>query len=241
MLTPAQPPRPSRSSRLPVIVLSLLLAAALVALGVVTAQLLGTGKAAPPAGEPAQTSSQPVTVTADAITIGSATAPATVDLYVDYMCPYCGTFDRMNGPEIAAGVEDGTVLLRLHPMSFLDQASGGTRFSTRAASAVVTVAKLAPGSFLAFHVELFTMQPMENTPGLTDEQIAALAKGAGVGDDVVAQLSSGANDAWVASATQAAFNSGVTGTPTVLVNGTKVEGNLYQPGALTQALARAKR
>ena len=237
------PPPPRRPSRLPVIVLTVLLAITLVALGVVTAQLAGLAPTSPllVGGPTAKAISQPVAVTADAVTIGSATAPATVDLYVDYMCPFCGTFDRMNGPAIAAGVEDGTVLLRLHPMSFLDNASGGTQYSTRAANAVVTVAKLAPGNVLAFHMELFVMQPMENTPGLTDDNLAEIAASVGVPADVVAKLSAGENKAWVATATEADFAAGITGTPTVMVNGTKLGGSLYQPGALTEALANAKR
>ena len=230
-LHPSQPPK---RSRLPVIVLTALLVVTVVALGIVTAQLLGMRV------EPVNQSSnvQPVQVTDVAVAIGSPSAATTVDLYVDYMCPYCGTFDRMNGPDIAAKVADGEILFRLHPMSFLDQASGGTMYSTRAANAVVTVARFAPEKFLAFHMELFELQPMEGTPGLTDAQLVDAATSVGVPANVSARFSALAEQAWIASATQADF-AVVTGTPTVMINKMKVNVNLYQPGAIIQALAQA--
>ena len=231
---PFVPEPPKRSSRLPVVILTALLVVTVVALGVVTAQLLGL-RAEPV--NPSSNQQQPVQVTNEAITVGSASAKVTVDLYVDYMCPYCGAFDRMNGPDLAARVADGTILLRLHPMSFLDQASGGTAYSTRAANAVVTVAKFAPAQLMAFHMKMFELQPMEGTPGLTDAQIVDAATEVGVPADVSARFASLAEQAWVAAATEADFKA-VTGTPTVMVNGAKLGGNLYQPGVITQALAQ---
>lgn len=76
-------------------------------------------------------------------------------------------------------VDDGTVLLRIHPMNFLDDASLGTKYSTRAANAFVTVWKAEPDKALAFNKLLFANQPKENTTGLTDAQIAQIASQAG--------------------------------------------------------------
>jgi protein-disulfide isomerase len=63
----------------------------------------------------------------------------------------------------------------VHSVSILDRLSDGSEYSTRAASASAWVADRAPEQFSAFHESLFADQPEENTPGLSDEQIAQVA------------------------------------------------------------------
>ena len=46
-------------------------------------------------------------------------------------------------------------------------------------------------------------------------------------------------DGWVAASTQAAFSGGITGTPTVTVNGAVFTGDLYTAGPLTRAIDAA--
>jgi hypothetical protein len=41
------------------------------------------------------------------------------------MCPYCGLFEQLNGPTLDGLREDGLVVVEYHPLSILDQASGG--------------------------------------------------------------------------------------------------------------------
>lgn len=177
--------------------------------------------------------------TAGAIVVGSG--PVTVTVYLDYLCPYCGKFERANHAELARLVADGTIRLELHTLAFLDKASAGTRYSTRTANAVATVADRAPAAMLAFNDALFASQPAEGGPGLTDQQIASLATGAGVPADVAATFTERRFESWVAAATDTAFKrDGVTGTPTVKVNGKVFEGDLYTAGPLTAAVTAAK-
>jgi len=176
---------------------------------------------------------------AGAIPIGAATAPVTVDVYLDYMCPFCGRFERANGAEIDRLVAEGTVRLNLHPLAFLDRASAGTRYSTRAANAVATVADAAPGTILAFTTALFADQPEEGGPGLSDEQIATLARQAGVTGDVVDRFAARAFQPWIAASTETTMTQ-ITGTPTVKINGKLFTGDLYTAGPLTQAITAAK-
>lgn len=175
-----------------------------------------------------------------AISLGKAEAPVKLEVYLDYMCPYCGRFELANGEEISRLVAEGTVRLELHPLAFLDRMSDGTRYSTRTANAVVTVADKAPDKALAFSNALFARQPAEGSKGLTNDEIAELAGGAGVPQDVIAQFSAETFQPWVAKYTELAFDSGITGTPTVKINGEVYKGDLYTAGPLTQAILTAK-
>jgi protein-disulfide isomerase len=156
------------------------------------------------------------------------------------MCPYCGRFDRANADEIDRMVAAGTVRLEVYPLSFLDKTSNGTRYSTRAANAVATVADRAPDKVLAFTQALFARQPREGSEGLTDAQIADLARSAGVGQDVINTFAARTFEPWIAKFTETAFAGGVTGTPTVKINGTVFKGDLYTAGSLTDAITAAK-
>jgi protein-disulfide isomerase len=175
-----------------------------------------------------------------ALTVGSATASVTLEVYLDYMCPFCGRFERANGDEVTRLVDDGTVKLELHPLSFLDRTSKGTEYSTRAANAVTTVADRAPDKVLAFNKALFARQPEEGSEGLSDSEIAGLARDAGVPDEVVADFADRTFVPWIERSTEAAFDGGITGTPTVKIDGKVFEGDLYTVGPLTQALIAAK-
>ncbi|MEU5942573.1 thioredoxin domain-containing protein [Micromonospora sp. NPDC047548] len=174
-----------------------------------------------------------------AIPVGQATGPVTLEIYLDYMCPACGMFEQANGGEIDRLVKAGTVKVQLRPISFLDRASKGSKYSTRAANAMATVADRAPGSVWAFHRELFDRQPEEGTRGLSDDQIAELARKAGVPKDVADAFIKRAFERWVATSTDAAFKSGIQGTPTIKINGMVFQGNAYTPGPLTQAIEAA--
>jgi protein-disulfide isomerase len=175
-----------------------------------------------------------------AIAVGDNSAPVRVEVFLDYMCPYCGRFERANSTELHRLVEDKTVRLELYPLSFLDDMSRGTRYSTRAANAVATVADRAPDKLLDFNAALFAQQPAEQTTGLPDDQIAALARGAGVPDEVVAAFGERVFVPWIARSTESLLGTEITGTPTVRIDGARFEGDLFTAGPLTQAVLAAK-
>jgi len=157
------------------------------------------------------------------------------------MCPYCGRFERANQAELQRLVDAGTIRIELSTLSFLDEASDGTRYSTRAANAVATVADQAPDKLLAFNNALFTSQPGEGTPGLSDTEIAGVAQGAGVPPDVVNRFTAATFEPWVGSMTQGAIRAGITATPTVIVNGVRFTGDLYTAGPLTRTIVAVAR
>ncbi len=179
--------------------------------------------------------------TADyALTVGEADAPVTVDIYQDYMCPYCGQFERANRDDLEALVADGTAKVNFHLMNFLDSTSQGSRYSTRAANALVTVAKAEPEHVMALNAALYDNQPSEGTRGLTDDQIADLARQAGVSETVVATFADQTNAGFVNESNNAAGAAGVDSTPTIKINGQDFAGQqIYATGALRSAVEDA--
>ena len=182
----------------------------------------------------------PKNITSDgAIPVGQDGAPVTVEIYLDYMCPACGQFEQANTAELDRLVQSGTARLALRPIAFLDEQSEGTRYSTRAANAMATVVDGAPEQVRPFHEALFREQPEEGTRGLSDNRIAELAKEAGVPQEVVDRFTALTFEPWVAKSTETAFNSGVSGTPTIKINGQVFQGDPYSTGPLTQAIEAA--
>ena len=159
-----------------------------------------------------------------------------IQVYLDYLCPFCGDFEKTNGEYIASLVENGKTTVETHPMAILDRLSQGTRYSTRAANAAACVANYSPDQFYDFNTLMFTNQPPENSTGLSDDELVKLTTQAKVGaaSDISACIADQEFKGWVAAATARAQNGPipnanikkVEGTPTVIVNGLKYEGSV---------------
>jgi protein-disulfide isomerase len=184
-----------------------------------------------------------------------------VEVYLDPACPWCQRLEAMYGDALAGLVEAGGVTLVHRPLAFLDARWGGT-YSTRAVHALAVVADAAPAHYPALHTQLLEHQPEAGEPaGLSDDEIAALARDAGVPADVVATFTGAAPTGyrvttadggteqrtatartfapWIAATTaQASADLGEVGVPTVLVDGERVE-DWTEPGSLTARIAAA--
>lgn len=218
----------------------LVLAVTAMAVGVFTGIWIATTGPARTAGTTATTPGSNVSG-ADTWTIGvgQADAPVRVDVYQDFMCPNCQRFGLANGPALEQLIDAGTIRLEIHPMSFLDRTSQGARYSTRAANAFVTVAQAEPDRVLAFNRALYENQPAEGTTGLTDAQLVTLAQDVGVNPAVTDTFGQLSHEQWVADGTQADFASGISGTPSVLIDGESFTGDLLDAGALQAAIETA--
>ncbi|MHB1173375.1 MAG: DsbA family protein [Lacisediminihabitans sp.] len=181
----------------------------------------------------------------------ASNAPGVIDIriYLDYQCPICGVFEKTNADQIKTWVKSGAATVEIHPISFLDRASLGTKYSTRAANAAACVANFSPNSFFDFSTLLFTDQPAENTEGLTDDRLISLAKKANVTsvDSVATCISDQSFKSWVNAATARAAagpipNSNVDkliGVPTIIVNGAKYTGAIDDSNAFAQFVSTA--
>lgn len=239
----------SREKRNRLVVLSIL-AVAVIGLVVAVVLILSEGQKTSmekveniPAGVVEDTG---IPIGADGVAGTSNEGAKTLDVYVDYMCPICGQFEAINAASITEMREAKDITLVVHPVAILNRASEGTEYSTRAAAAAGWVADQAPEQFSKFHEAMFASQPEENSPGLSDEQIAQVAEQAGVPADVAAGIADGeAADLygeWANASTEVAQTNealldekGGFGTPNVLIDGEKFQG-WQAAGALSQAI-----
>ncbi|UFU03539.1 DsbA family protein [Ruania suaedae] len=159
-----------------------------------------------------------ITFGADGVGAANDDEPA-VDIYVDFMCPFCGQFEEINGPDMAQAAAEGEATVIYHPLDYLDRLSNGTEYSTRAANAFAVTATEAPEAALDFMAAMFANQPAENSTGLTDEEIAQIAVDAGVPQEVADSFSEGTYSEWVEVASEQARRDGYSSTPTIVIEG----------------------
>lgn len=163
---------------------------------------------------------------AGAIVVGEPDAAQVVEVYVDYQCPYCQRWEtELGAPLMERALTPGSgIVVRQYNMAFLGEANRALNppgASARAANAAACVRDIdGSEAFVAFNAAIFA------APGGTDPatrfdtaSLVALAGGAGVSDTTLACIEDGRFLPFVAATTQGAFARGVTGTPTVLVNG----------------------
>jgi protein-disulfide isomerase len=156
------------------------------------------------------------------IPVGTATSPV-IEVYEDFQCPICKELEANVGPVLAELVDGGQARAVYHIMSFLDRNLRNDS-STRAANAAGCAQD--QGVFPAYHQEVFANQPAVEGTGFTDDQLIAFGESAGVPD--MARFESCVVDQefaeWVAQVELRAEDAQIHGTPTVLVDGTAIDG-----------------
>ena len=168
------------------------------------------------------------------VTVGKSSAPVVLDVYEDFQCPVCLELEQAAGKDIAKLIKDGTVRVKYHMLGFLDGSSNGNRYSTRAANAGICASDVSTEAFQAFHAVLYgkdskgnNIQPAEGTNGRNNAELESYFKKAlpnATSDQITAFQNCVADEqhaALVAAATDHASKIGVSGTPTVYVNGKK--------------------
>ena len=170
----------------------------------------------------------------------AAGAP-TVDVYLDYQCPACASFEGALGPTMNALATEGKMKLVYHVKNFLDDNLQNDS-STRAGNAAFCAADA--GRFEEYHEQVFPNQPAREGDGFTDAQLAGLAESAGISGEALTTWQScydaGRYDDYVDSVEQQSFEDGVRGTPTVRINGEIVElATIGSPELFTKAVQDA--
>lgn len=214
------------------ILLSGLLAILLVIGGLIAFGVYEVRKA-PPLAVPAS-----VTARTDGLVAGG-TGPVTVEVYVDYECPGCKTFQSTAFATLTSMVAKNQITLVYHPVAMLDELTK-TQYSTRAADAAACAADR--GAFLPYTQVLFANQPTANTAGISDDELIQLAGRAGIIDPKFAQcLRAQKYRGWIAQETRLASAHPIAGAPNVLVNGKPITtyGQTPTPDELKTAVTTA--
>ena len=155
----------------------------------------------------------------DGIAVGDG--PVRVDIFIDYLCPFCKRFELNAGDALAALADGHQATLVYHPMNFLDEAST-TMYSTRAAAASGCAAD--GGKFTRFTHLLYVHQPPEGGPGLSDGEIVNVGRAAGLDPEAFTScVGEGPYREWPTYVTARAVEDSVEGTPTVRVDGVDIE------------------
>ncbi|RKN49500.1 DsbA family protein [Micromonospora endolithica] len=146
--------------------------------------------------------------------------PVTIDLYEDYLCPACKQFQQVSGETIDQLVDQGKARVVFHPVAYLNRYST-TEYSTRSSAASGCAAE--GGKFAEFSDALFERQPPEGGAGLSDDQLIDIGAGVGLDrDDFGSCVRDGTYESWTAHVTDEASRAGISGTPTIQVNGEPV-------------------
>ena len=163
------------------------------------------------------------------VTAGSPTAPVTVDVYEDFLCPACQQFEKIYGNEITTALNEGKVKVNYHLIAILEERSTPPGYSSLAGGAGLCAADA--GVFPAFHERLYAEQPSEGGPGKSAQELVTIGQQVGAQGEFASCVNDPANGKAILDATnaaaadQAVAPGGRLSTPTVLLNGAQVEIN----------------
>ena len=163
------------------------------------------------------------------VSVGKPGAPKTIDLYADFLCPYCAKLQQDYGPRMEQAINSGQLTVRYHMVILLNKNSDPPGYSLDSANAALAAAD--EQKFTAFHDALFKNQPQEGGRGYDKSQLIKLGQDLGITDPKFAQtVNAGTYDQQLQTAFQQIqsdpklqqdFGNGQIGfgTPTVAVNG----------------------
>ncbi|WEV52991.1 thioredoxin domain-containing protein [Bifidobacterium sp. ESL0704] len=179
-----------------------------------------------------------------------AKAP-TVEIYMDPLCPGCGSLHRQIDSDLTKMVDAGQINLVYHPMNFLDPDSSD-QYSTRASGAILYIASHDPNvdHLLGFVTNLYAedFQPSEtNYQPTSNDKIAQQAIAAGVSRSVANKAFGGQYNPWLKAVYKYTLkrpellnSEGSLSTPAVTVNGKLMDMSELAQLGLTQRQALLK-
>ncbi|MGW5055167.1 DsbA family protein [Actinokineospora sp. NPDC004072] len=145
--------------------------------------------------------SVPVSRDGAVVAVGREDARVTIDVYEDFLCPACRSFEEKHGAAIEQAIAAGDLRVRYHLINLLAERSDPPGYSTDAATAALLAADA--GQFPSFHKSLFAAQPAEDARGWDRDQLIALGTALGITDPAFA---SGVRSASLADAVTAEFD-----------------------------------
>ncbi|MFF2568118.1 DsbA family protein [Streptomyces sp. NPDC058084] len=183
------------------------------------------------------------------VVLGKPEAKKTLEIFEDSRCPVCATFEQGVGATVEKDVADGKYKLKYVGATFIDNSDQGEG-SKNALSALGAALDVSPEAFLKYKAALYSTR---FHPEESQDKFAKDSYLLEVADSVPAlkgnaefkkNVEDGTFDAWAMKMSQAFDKSGVTGTPTLKMDGETLtaEGSKNPPltvDAFTTALTKA--
>lgn len=148
-----------------------------------------------------------------------------LEIYFDYQCPACRNFEEQMGPTITEMIDNNEAQVTYHTMTFLDRNLRNDA-SARAANAAYCADDA--GAYNDFHLSVFKNQPQHEGEGYNDEQLRdTIPQQAGITGDKLTDFQQCYDakkyDSYVTKVDNEAGKNGVTGTPTIRVDGADID------------------
>ncbi|NBM19303.1 thioredoxin domain-containing protein [Streptomyces sp. GC420] len=164
-----------------------------------------------------------------AIPVGEDTAKSTLVVWEDFRCPACKNFELQYRDTVNSLVAGGKLRVQYHLATIIDNGMGGSG-SLRSANAAACAQDA--GKFPAYHDVLFENQPPESEDAFARNSRLIDLAGKVEGLDTPAFrtcVEDGTHDSWVAKSQEAFEKAGLTGTPTVLLDGKNIFADTNDP------------
>ncbi|MFD3548881.1 DsbA family protein [Streptomyces sp. NPDC058655] len=177
------------------------------------------------------------------VVVGKADAKKTLELYEDSRCPACASFEQAVGEQVKKDVDAGKYKLRFFGATFIDNAVKGEG-SKNALSALGAALNVGPQAFLDYKAALYSkeLHPEETVDSFAKDdyllKVADTVPALKGNAEFKKAVEDGTYDRWALEMAKSFNKSGVTGTPTLKMDGKKIETPATSE-AFTQAIDKA--
>ncbi|MFF3018589.1 DsbA family protein [Streptomyces sp. NPDC057939] len=177
------------------------------------------------------------------VVIGKAEAKKTLELYEDSRCPACASFEQAVGEQVKKDVDAGKYKLQYFGATFIDNAVKGEG-SKNALSALGAALNVSPQAFLDYKGALYSkeLHPEETVDSFAKDdyllKVADTVPALKGNAEFKKAVEDGTYDRWALEMSKVFNNSDVKGTPTLKMDGKKIE-TPQTAEAFTAALDKA--
>ncbi|OKK19186.1 disulfide bond formation protein DsbA [Streptomyces sp. CB00455] len=177
------------------------------------------------------------------VVVGKAEAKKTLEVYEDSRCPACAQFEQSVGAQVKQDVDAGKYKLQYFGATFIDNGAKGEG-SKNALSALGAALNVSPEAFLDYKAALYSkeLHPQETVDSFAKDdyllKVADTVPALKGNAEFKKAVEDGTYDRWALEMSKAFGKTGVTGTPTLKMDGKKID-TPGTPEAFTAAIDKA--
>lgn len=149
--------------------------------------------------------------------MGDPDAEAELDIWTDYSCTHCKDFEEQFGTTIGSLAVQGKLVVNYHQLQVVSD------YGANAGAVSACVAAADPSSWPDINSVLYALQGDEYADRWTPAQFATFLGEQGVNEAAQTCATDRTYRTWVTANTADARKQGITSTPTVFLNDTRVQ------------------